>query len=64
MLGLISPLGFAVVALYVYVGFAAGRAEARSGASYLAAAAKAATWPVTIWHTIEKLYLTTPASRS
>lgn len=59
MFGL-SALGVAVVALYVYVGFAAGRAEAKAGSNLVKAAFKAATWPVTIWNTIDQLYLTRP----
>ena len=60
MFGLLSPLGLAVVVLYVYVGFAAGRAEAKAGSNFVKAAFKAATWPVTIWHTIDQLYLKRP----
>ena len=59
MLGL-SALGLAAIAGYVYVGFAAGRAEAKGGSGIMKAALKAATWPFTIWSTINQLYLKRP----
>jgi tetrahydromethanopterin S-methyltransferase subunit D len=60
MFGLISPLGLAVVGLYVYVGVAIGKAEVAAGAGFLTVITKAAMWPLTIWNTINKLYLTPP----
>ena len=49
-----------LLGLYVYIAIAAGRAEAKSGANAAVIFTKAATWPLTIWHTINKLYLTKP----
>lgn len=60
MFGLISPLGLAVVGLYLYVAIAIMRAELKADASLGMAFVKAATWPATIWNTIEKLYLKEP----
>jgi len=60
MLGLFSPLGLAVIGLYLYVGVAIVKAELNASATIPVALVKAATWPLTIWSTIKKLYLTRP----
>lgn len=57
MFGLFSLSTIALVGLYVYVGVAAFKGEVDAGASWTLALSKAATWPVTIWSTIKKLYL-------
>lgn len=61
---LIAALGslglFVALGMYLYVGVAIVRAERQTGTGWGIAVTKAATWPVTIWHTIRKLYLTTP----
>ena len=50
----------AVIVMYGYVAVAAVRAELRSDAGIMTALTKGVMWPVTIWHTIDKLYLTKP----
>ena len=61
MFAFLGSLTFlASVAAYVYVGVAIVRMELKAKASITKAFVKAATWPVTIWDTINKLYLTKP----
>ena len=55
---MLSLVGMAAVALYVYVAVAAGRMEHKAGSMLTVVIIKAATWPATIWHSIDKLYLT------
>ncbi len=60
MFGIFSLLGLVLVVLYVYVGVAIFRAEYLTGAGLMTTLSKAISWPVTIWHTIEKLYKVNP----
>ncbi len=53
---LTSLLGIATLSFYVYVSVAVGRMEWKAGADWDVILLKATTWPVTIWHTIKKLY--------
>ena len=46
--------------LYIYVAIAIAKAEIDAGANNVVMFSKAVSWPLTIWHTIKKLYLTRP----
>lgn len=60
MFGLFSPFGLMCLGFYIYVAIAAGRAEQQTGSNGLVVFTKAITWPITIWGTIKRLYLTPP----
>lgn len=57
---MLTIIGVLAVIGYLYVALAAGKAEYKSGSGAVTVAVKAATWPLTIWNTIDKLYFTRP----
>lgn len=53
-------VGWAAIIMYIYVALAIARAEWTAENTMANIFFKAVAWPVTIWHTIQKLYDTDP----
>lgn len=58
--GLFSLVGLAATGFYLYVAVAVVRMEMKAGATLTVALSKAVIWPVAIWSSIQKLYLSEP----
>lgn len=52
---LLTPIGLLALGFYLYGVAISAKAEAKADSDFFTVLIKAATWPVTIFHSLEKL---------